>query len=73
MADPRDADSAPSPVFQPGDRVEVVPGELHRTVHRGEVARSVWHFKHRCWFYFLVCDGRAVSTRYRAEDLRRAA
>lgn len=69
-APPAPAD-APAPVFQRGDRVEVVPGALHRTVHRGEVARSVWHFKHRCWFYFLACDGRAVSTRYRAEDLRR--
>ena len=65
MADPR-----PAPTFAVGDVVEVVPSARHQTPWRGEIRAAVWHFKDRRWNYYLTSDGRAVSTRYFAEDLR---
>lgn len=53
-----------------GDPVEVVPSARHQTLWRGEVRAVVWHFKDRRWNYYLVSEGRAVSTRYLTEDLR---
>ncbi len=53
-----------------GDFVEVVPSTRHQTPWRGTVRAVVWHFKDRRWNYYLVSEGRAVSTRYLTEDLR---
>jgi hypothetical protein len=64
------ADARPPPAFTVGAHVEVVPSARHRTPWRGEVRAVAWHVKDRRWNYYLVSDGRAVSTRYLAEDLR---
>lgn len=53
-----------------GDFVEVIPGERHQTPWRGTVRAVVWHFKDGRWNYYLTSEGRSVSTRYLAEDLR---
>jgi hypothetical protein len=53
-----------------GDVVEVVPSARHQTLRRGQIRAGVWHVKDQRWNYYLVSDGRKVSTRYLAEDLR---
>ena len=53
-----------------GDLVEVVPSARHQTLRQGSVRAVVWHFKDRRWNFYLTSEGRSVSTRYLAEDLR---
>jgi len=64
------ADPRPSPAYAVGDVVEVVPSARHQTLRRGQIRAVVWHVKDQRWNYYLVSDGRKVSTRYLAEDLR---
>jgi hypothetical protein len=64
----------PAPTFNNGDAVEVIVNAKNITYHKGRVRLVQWHDKERHWHYLLEDDqGRNVSKRYIAEDLRLVA
>jgi hypothetical protein len=61
----------PEPAFYLNDRVEVALNERNRTVHRGSVRDTLWHYKERRWYFLLRSEsGAKISKRYTADDLR---
>jgi hypothetical protein len=64
----------PAPKFGHGDAVEVIVNAKNITYHKGRVRLVQWHSQERHWHYLLEDDqGRNVSKRYLAEDLRPVA
>ncbi|MGC0415870.1 hypothetical protein [Embleya sp. AB8] len=63
----------PEPTLCEGERVRVVLNEHNRTAHCGTIRAKVWHYRDRCWYFFLRTDsGRKVAKRYAATDLVRS-
>ncbi|MCP5113016.1 MAG: hypothetical protein GY953_19485, partial [bacterium] len=44
-----------------GDTVKVVLNERNRTPHTGTIRNAVWHYKNRCWHYYLEENGKKVK------------
>ena len=59
------------PEFRVGDKVEVILNERNTTPHKGIVNDVIWHFKYEQWFYMISENGKKVSKRYFATDLRK--
>lgn len=54
-----------------GARVEVIVNAKNTTYHTGVIRQMIWHSKHGQWWYFWREEnGRKVSKRYMASDLR---
>ncbi len=60
----------PAPAFSIGAEVEVIVNERNRTYHRGIIASAIWHHKAKTWHYRLAANGKKISKRYEACDLR---
>ena len=55
--------------YQIGQSVRVVRGQRNNTPRRGTIRLLGWHYNDRCIDFFIqVCD-KAISKRYRDEDL----
>jgi hypothetical protein len=64
----------PAPDFNDGDAVEVIVNAKNTTYHKGHVRLVQWHTNERKWLYLLADEqGRNVSKRYSADDLRTVA
>ncbi len=63
----------PEPEFKPGQPVDVVLNESNHTARAGTIARVIWHHKDNCYNYYLEADGKKISKRYLARDLRSAS
>jgi hypothetical protein len=61
--------NVPDPTYPMGQSVRVVPGPGNNTPRRGTIRMAVWHHTDSCWDYYLRVCGRALSKRYRQEDL----
>ena len=59
----------PESKFEIDDEVETV-GDQH-TFRRGLIRDRIWHHKANEWHYYLEVDGKRVSKRYTAADLKR--
>lgn len=64
------ASSKSIPEFPVGSSVEVVLNAKNLTPHKGEILDSIWHFKEQCWNYYIEEDGKRISKRYLAADLK---
>ena len=64
------ASSKAIPEFSVGSLVEVVLNAKNLTPHSGTVRDAIWHFKDKCWSYYIEEDGKHVSKRYLAADLK---
>ena len=60
----------PEPEFQIGDAVTVILNERNKTPRTGVVRDVVWHYKDSRYNYYLQVDGKKISKRYFAVDLR---
>ena len=60
----------PDSEFQIGDPVTVIMNDRNKTRRTGIVQRIIWHYKDSRYNYYLEVDGRSVSKRYFADDLR---
>jgi hypothetical protein len=60
----------PPPAFSPGQSVEVVLNGRNTTYRQGLIGEMRWHFKDGMWHYWIVENGRRVSKRYEARDLK---
>ena len=50
--------------------VEVIVNAKNITCHKGVIRQIIWHSKDQRWHFWLEEDGRKVSKRYAAADLR---
>lgn len=67
---PSPPSDAPEPIFKMRQRVVVVHNHRNHTIRRGRIRYIQWHFKRRCWMYFLITrDGSYISKRYFKDDL----
>ena len=62
----------PDPEFQIGDLVTVIVNDRNKTPRAGTIQRIIWHHKDSRYNYYLEADGRSVSKRYFADDLKLA-
>jgi hypothetical protein len=60
----------PPSKFRAGDAVEVIASDKNRTYHKGRARQMTWHFKDRKWNFFIEENGKKISKRYLATDLR---
>jgi len=63
----------PEPEFQIGDPVTVILNDRNKTPRTGTISRIIWHHKDSRYNYYLEVDGRSISKRYCAVDLKLAA
>ena len=57
-----------TPCFFPFDEVTTVSPN---SIHKGTIRRLVWHFKEKCWNYYIKVDNKNISKRYYDTDLQR--
>ena len=62
----------PEPELKVGDPVTVIMNDRNKTPRTGRVERIIWHYKDSRYNYYLEVEGRSVSKRYIAEDLKPA-
>ena len=60
----------PAPEFVQEQRVEVLVNAKNTTYHSGTVQAVTWHHKEGKWYFTLEENGKKVSKRYEARDLR---
>ncbi|MEW8351153.1 MAG: hypothetical protein AB2689_04950 [Candidatus Thiodiazotropha taylori] len=70
LSDEEIRDGKPSPDFSNGDEVEVIINGRNSTYHSGTIDSVIWHHKSQVWHYRLVENGKNISKRYEARDLR---
>ncbi len=63
-------DGRPLTEFVLGQHVEVILNGRNTTFHRGTIRSVVWHHKEQAWMYLLDENGRRLSRRYEARDLK---
>lgn len=60
----------PPPELPVGTLVVVVANQGRNTPRTGRVRKVVWHFKDHRYNYYIETNGKKVSKRYFAGDLR---
>lgn len=72
LSDDEISNGKPPPSFVEGQLVEVVLNARNTTYHKGIVQEIGWHHEEAKWLFRLSENGKRVSKRYEAEDLRAA-
>jgi hypothetical protein len=62
----------PPPEFKEGQLVEVIVNGRNSTYRKGTIRGLGWHHQERQWLFFIEENGKKVSKRYEARDLRLA-
>ena len=60
----------PPPEFRIGDSIEVVLNGRNYTYHKGKICDAGWDHVQRLWLYSIESNGKRISHRYEARDLR---
>lgn len=70
LTDAEISQGKPVPEYPMGARVEVIVNAKNITWHQGVIRQIIWHSKDQQWYFWLEENGRKVSKRYAASDLR---
>ena len=72
LSDEEVSQGKPPPAFIEGQCVEVIVNARNTTYRKGRVRGVNWHHKEGQWIFVLEENGKKVSKRYEAKDLRSA-
>jgi hypothetical protein len=72
LSDKDISEGKPIPAFVEGQLVEVIVNARNTTYRKGRIRGLNWHHKKGQWIFLLEENGKNVSKRYEAKDLRAA-